>query len=407
MSAHQAETQTAAGAASQPPGRGQMVFTGMDRVLFGTPAAEAVASEAARLGADRVFILAGGTLARETDAVRGVIAALGPRFAGLHDSMPAHSPREAVVACANAARAAGCDLLVTVGGGSVTDGGKAVTICLEHDLTTPESMEPYRTTVDADGKRHVPQYGAPKVRQICVPTTLSGGEFNPRAGVTDTSKRLKQSFMHPGIIPVSVILDPAITVHTPQWLWLSTGIRAVDHAVETYCSIDSNPYTDGAALQALRLLARGLPASRRDPQDLAARLDCLIGAWISMTAIVSGTRMGASHAIGHILGGSAGVPHGYTSCVMLPYVMAWNAASNSHRQHEIASTLGDATKPAGEQLDRFIAGLGLPRRLRDVGVVRDDLPRLAKNCMLDDWTFSNPRPIRSAGDVLPILETAW
>src|SRR6185295_11484214 len=99
MSAHQAETQTAAGAASQPPGRGQMVFTGMDRVLFGTPAAEAVASEAARLGANRVFILAGGTLARETDAVRGVIAALGPRFAGLHDSMPAHSPREAVVAC--------------------------------------------------------------------------------------------------------------------------------------------------------------------------------------------------------------------------------------------------------------------------------------------------------------------
>ena len=108
--------------------RGQMVFTGMDRVLFGTPAAEAVASEAARLDASRVFILAGGTLARETNAVRRVIDALGSRFAGLHDTMPAHSPREAVVACANAARAAGCDLLITIGGGSVTDGGKAVTL---------------------------------------------------------------------------------------------------------------------------------------------------------------------------------------------------------------------------------------------------------------------------------------
>lgn len=392
---------------ARPVVQGQIVFTGMDRVIFGTPAAEAVAAEATRLGATRVFILAGGTLARETDAVRRVIEALGSRFAGLHDTMPAHSPREAVVDCANAARAAGCDLLVTIGGGSVTDGGKAVTICLEHDLTTAAAMEPFRTTVDADGKRHFPQYRAPRVRQVCVPTTLSGGEFNPRAGVTDTSKRLKQSFMHPGIIPLSVVLDPAITVHTPAWLWLSTGIRAVDHAVETYCSIDANPYTDGAALQALGLLSRGLPASHRNPGDLSARLDCLIGAWISMTAIVSGTRMGASHAIGHILGGSAGVPHGYTSCVMLPSVLAHNAASNSHRQQAIAAILGDATKSAAALLDSFISGLGLPRRLRDVGIAREDLPRLAQNCMLDDWTWSNPRPIQAAEDVLPILEAAW
>ena len=100
----------------------------------GTPAAEAVAAEATRLNAQRVFLLASRTLARETNAVRAIASALGPRFAGLHDDMPAHSPREAVVACANAARKAGTDLLVTVGGGSVTDGGKAVTICLEHDI---------------------------------------------------------------------------------------------------------------------------------------------------------------------------------------------------------------------------------------------------------------------------------
>jgi maleylacetate reductase len=325
-----------------------------------------------------------------------IAAALGPRYAGLHDEMPAHSPRDAVVACANKARAAGCDLLVSVGGGSTTDGGKAVTICLEHDIasrTGSSPSAPWSTRSRASGA--FPQYRAPRVRQICVPTTLSGGEFNARAGVTEPRLRLKQAYIHPGIIPLAVIFDPAITVHTPEWLWLSTGIRAVDHAVETYCSIDGNAYTDSTALQALRLLGRGLPAVKRDPADLAARLDCQIGAWISMTGIVGGTRMGASHAIGHVLGGSAGVPHGYTSCVMMPAVLAFNAQVNADRQAEISAALGAAGQPASEVLDRFIGGLGLPRRLRDVGVKRDDLQRIATNCMLDDWTFSNPRPIRA------------
>jgi maleylacetate reductase len=387
---------------------GEIVFTGMERVVFGRPAAEAVAETAARLGARRVFILTGSTLNRTTEAVRQIAGALGPRFAGLHDEMPAHSPRDAVVACANKARDVGCDLLVSVGGGSTTDGGKAVTICLEHEIREPDGLEPFRTVVDEmTGKRRFPQYRAPRVRQICVPTTLSGGEFNARAGVTEPRLKLKQAYIHPGLIPLAVVFDPAITVHTPEWLWLSTGIRAVDHAVETYCSIDGNAYTDSTALQALRLLGRGLPAVKGNPADLAARLDCQIGAWISMTGIVSGTRMGASHAIGHVLGGSAGVPHGYTSCVMLPAVLAFNAAVNGDRQAGISDALGAAGQPAAEVLDHFISGLGLPRRLRDVGVRRDDLQLIATNCMLDDWTFSNPRPIQAAQEVVPILESVF
>ncbi len=387
---------------------GEIVFTGMDRVVFGRPAAEAVAATAERLGARRVFLLASRTLNRETDVVRNIARALGPRYAGVHDEMPAHSPRDAVVACANAAREAGCDLLVSVGGGSTTDGGKVVTICLEHDIREPDGLEPFRTVVDEiTGKRRFPEYRAPRVRQICVPTTLSGGEFHARAGVTEPRLRLKQSYIHPGIIPLAVILDPAIAVHTPEWLWLSTGIRAVDHAVETWCSINGNAYTDSAALQALRLLGRGLPAVKRDPADLAARLDCQIGAWVSMTGVVSGTRMGASHAIGHVLGGSAGVPHGYTSCVMLPAVLAFNASVNGDRQAEISTALGAAGEPAADVLDRFIAGLGLPRRLRDVGVHKEDLQRIATNCMLDDWTYSNPRKINGAQEIVPILEAVY
>ena len=388
--------------------QGRIALTRTESVVHGRPAAEAVVDEAERLGAERVFLLVSGTLNRETDEVRRLEAALGRRFAGLHDDMPAHTPREAVVACANRAREARADLLVTFGGGSVTDGGKGVAICLEHDIDTVEGLEPFRTVVDPEtGRRFRPDYGAPRVRQIAVPTTLSGGEFNPRAGITETALRLKQSYMHPGIVPVCVVLDPAATAHTPEWLFLSTGMRAVDHAVETYCSIDANDYSDGAALHALRLLHRALPAVRRDPADLGARLRCLMGVWLSMSGIVTGTRLGASHAIGHVLGGSADVPHGHTSCVMLPNVLAYNAKVNGDRQAALAEAVGRPGEPAGRIIGDLVAALDQPGTLRAVGIDRSDLPRIAENSMLDEWTHTNPRPVGSVGEVMEILERAY
>lgn len=387
--------------------QGEVSFTRMEKVLFGHGAAEAVKAEAIRLGAERVFLLVSRTLNQETSEVEKLRRALGNVYCGTHDDMPAHSPREAVVDCANAMRDAKADLLVSFGGGSTTDGGKAVTICLKHGITEADSMEPFRTVVDKEGKRHFPEYDAPDVRQIVVPTTLSGGEFNARAGITNSKLRLKQSFMHPGIIPISVILDPEVTLPTPEWLFLSTGVRAVDHAVETYLSIDANAYTDGACLQALRLLGEGLPRVKDDPTDLEARLKCLMGAWMSMTGVITGSRLGASHAIGHILGGSAGVPHGHTSCIMLPYVLNWNESVNGERQKEVAIAMGRPGVAAGQVLDEFISGLDMPRRIRDAGVEESDLLRLAENCMLDDWTYSNPREIRSPEQVMEILRMAY
>ena len=325
----------------------------------------------------------------------------GPRYAGVHDEMPAHSPRDAVIACANKAREAGCDLLVSVGGGSTTDGGKAVTICLEHDIREPDGLEPFRTVVDEiTGKRHFPHYRAPRVRQICVPTTLERRRVQ-RARRRHRAAAAAEAGLHPSR-PHPARGDLR-SRRSPCTRRNGCGSRpaSAPSIMRSRPSARSTatPTPTATALQALRLLGRGLPAVKRDPADLAARLDCQIGAWNSMTAIVTGTRMGASHAIGHVLGGSAGVPHGYTSCVMLPAVLAFNAAVNADRQAEISAALGAAGQPASEVLDRFIAGLGLPRRLRDVGVKRDDLQRIATNCMLDDWTFCNPRQDpRGAGD---------
>ena len=209
---------------------GMLQFQPIERIIYGKPAAEALKTETQRLDATRVFLMVSGTMNRTTDEVAEVRAALGNRYAGICDHMPPHTPRDAVIEAANKARDAKADLIVTFGGGSWTDAGKAVQLCLRHNIRDVDALEPYRARTGPDGKLTIPQFDAPIVRQIAIPTTLSGGEFNSQAGVTDARIKVKQSFRHPLFVPRVIILDPAPTVHTPLWVFLSTGIRAFDHA---------------------------------------------------------------------------------------------------------------------------------------------------------------------------------
>jgi maleylacetate reductase len=209
------------------------------------------------------------------------------------------------------------------------------------------------------------------------------------------------------MIPVSVILDPAVTVATPEWLWLSTGIRAVDHAVEDLCSGNPQPMSDGASLHALRLLGRGLRACRADAGDLAARLDCQLGAWLSMVGSQNGVTKGASHGIGHVLGGTAGVPHGYTSCVMLPHVLRFNRPVNAARQAWVAEALGMPGGEAADAVAALVGGLGLPQTLRDVGVRAEQLDVIAEGSMHDRMVHTNPRKIDGPAVVRQLLDAAW
>jgi alcohol dehydrogenase class IV len=378
----------------------------MERVTLGTPAAEAVARLAEQRGAERVFILAGTTLNRNTDEIRRIETALGRRHAATHDGVRAHSPRGDVLAAAKVARECDADLVVTVGGGSVTDAGKAIPLCLRHDIAAHDDFDAYRNRVSEDGTGFHPAFEGPDVRVIAVPTTLSGGEFNSLAGVTDELTRLKQGYEHRRMAPAAVVLDPAITVHTPEWVWLSTGVRAVDHCAETLGSLRSNAFCDGMAESGLRLLAGGLALSKSEPGDLEARLNCQVGAWQSMIPVVGGVALGASHAIGHVLGGTCDVPHGYTSCVMAPFVQAWNAPANAARQRRISGALGDAERPAAGLLDALIHALGMPRSLAEVGIGEEQLPLIAANTLQDYWSRTNPRPIDGVADVLEILRSA-
>jgi maleylacetate reductase len=307
---------------------------------------------------------------------------------------------------AREARALNTDLIVTFGGGSVTDAGKILQICLRHNVSEFDQLDAFRARVDASGKQVIPSFDGPVIRQIAIPTTLSGGEFQHQGGCTNNRTRVKQSFRHPLLIPRVTILDPQPTVHTPLWVWLSTGLRAVDHATEAICSPKSNPASDASFLQALRLLSRGLPQVKRDPADLEARLNCQLAVWLAMTGRQGGAQMGASHAIGHVLGGSCDVPHGYTSCVMLPPVLRYNRSVNLERQKLVAEAMGHAGEDAADVIAAFISGLGLPGKLSDVGVKREQFAMIADHAMHDSWLHTNPRKITQPEQVLEILESA-
>jgi maleylacetate reductase len=376
---------------------GQVVFSRMQEVVWGKPAAETLAALAQKRGAERIFLMVSGTLNRTTDEIDKLRRALGNKCVGTFDRMPAHTPRSAVIAATDQAREARADLIATLGGGSITDGAKAVQLCLANDIRTPEAM---------DAVRAPNPVRPPTVAQISVPTTLSAGEFSHISGVTDERTKVKELFRHADIVPRAVVLDPAVTRHTPQWLWLSTGIRAVDHCVEGICSNEATPYGDASALHGLSLLARGLPKVKADPDDLAARLDCQLGSWLSMAPLVAGVPMGASHGIGYVLGAVFDIPHGHTSCIMLPSVMRWNQSANGPRQAMVAAAMGQAGQDAGDVLDAFIRGLDMPRSLHEVKVGREHFDRIAKQAMGTPWVPRNPRPIPGPEQVKEILELA-
>ncbi|MFT4277877.1 MAG: iron-containing alcohol dehydrogenase [Rhodopseudomonas sp.] len=376
---------------------GRVVFGAMEEVVYGQPAADALAAQLDRIGAQRALLMVSGTLNRTTDEIAKIKDALGGRCAGVFDAMPAHTPRAAVIAATEQARAIQADIIVTVGGGSITDAAKAVQICLANDISS---------AAEIDRVRNINAPVAPKVRQISVPTTISGGEFSAIAGVTNEATRVKERLAHPLTMPRAAILDPAITLHTPEWLFLSTGIRAVDHCVEAICSREAHPYGDAQALRGLSMLAAGLPRVKADPTDLDARLDCQIGTWLSMGALSSGVPMGASHGIGYVLGAVFDVPHGHTSCIMLPAVMRWNKSANRDRQALVAAAMGHPGEDAGDVLDALIRVLGMPRSLRDVNVGPEHFERIATQAMGTPWVPRNPRPIEGPAQVREILELA-
>lgn len=270
----------------------------------------------------------------------------------------------------------------------------------------------------ADSQNPTQDIKSPKVPMISIPTSLSGGEYNHRAGGSNDHNHRKYSFSHPTKGPALVILDPELTTTTPDRWWLSTGIRAIDHCTEAICSLQSTSACDADAAKGLQLLVPGLLRCKKNNQDLEARLNCQMGAIEAMKAgSLHGVAMGASHGIGHQLG-PLGVGHGETSCILLPAVCNYNKTANADRQKkvkdvlwseaEVASVLSDSgldeQADLGDCLDCIFRFLGMPRSLTDFGIGEDKLDALAQNSLQDRWLPANPIPLTRKAQVLEILK---
>jgi alcohol dehydrogenase class IV len=321
---------------------GTHTFLQTTRVHFGADALEKLGEEARSY--DRAFVITGRSLSEKTGLIRRVEALLGGRHAGTFAGMGQHTPGGAVEKAAVEAEMAAVDLLVSVGGGSVIDGTKAVA----RELGYPQ--------------------------QVAIPTTLSGAEWANRAGVTDERSGRKRGFADPKTVPRVVVLDPEATVFTPEKLWLSTAIRALDHAVEGFLFGGDHPITDVTGLEGARRLMEYLPLSRREPEDLKMRLELQLAAWLSYFGPAN-TPMGLSHELGRRIGASYEVPHGITSCIILaPSLNVAKKRIRDDRWNMLSQALGGEPP---ERVSSLVEELGLPGRLREVGVPEEDLEDIA------------------------------
>jgi len=386
--------------------RGHYEYFPIERVVFGDSFAEAVSREIERLGASRVFVVSSRHLSRATPAIQDLRAALGDRMVGVFDEGAPHTPRAVVLAALAAARHCRPDIVVSLGGGSAIDLAKMVQIGLAEDVRNHEGFDPLHLRRDDKGAMTTPAIRSSGLRQIAVPTTLSGAEFTHTAGSLDEHGPKKDLYVLRELAPISVILDPALSLHTPEWLWLSTAVRSIDHAVESICSLTAQPITDANCVAGLTLLQRSLRRTRREPADLAARLDSQIGVWLATAGLARGQH-GASHGIGYAVGAVGSVPHGHCSCVLLPAVLRYNKSVNAEQQRKVSLALDAPDEDASEALLSLLRELGVPTTLRDVGIRRDQFDGIARTVLENGYVRTNPRPIESAAGIVDVLDLAW
>src|SRR5438270_10441577 len=164
-----------------------------------------------------------------------------------------------------------------VGGGSAIDLAKIVIMAMEHDIRDEAGFDPFPMCPGVT----VSPFRSPKVRPIAVPSTLNGGEYNAAALVTDERSRLKQIFFHSLMMPVAIILDPALTLHTPSKLWMGSGTRSMDHGIEALCSPAGTPLGDEVVLAGIRILHEAMLRTLDHPDDLEARRLAQYGSWLA------------------------------------------------------------------------------------------------------------------------------
>ena len=367
------------------------------RVVAGRGLLEGIGFEFMKEGAERVFLVTDQVI-RGTGLIEKVEAGVtdgGLELAGIFDDCPQDSATDVVERCAEAAKEAGADSFLAVGGGSVMDTAKAATVLFTHGGSVHDYEGLYVLPRANDGM------GAPLplAPLACVPTTAgTGSEVSMAAVVKDHEAKVKLELADLPMFPRLAILDPESTRTLPPQVAAATGMDAMTHAIEGYVTLESSPWNDAESLQALRLMRDNLErAVTNGPEDDEARGNMLVAASLAITVY-----LGSTHAMSHPCGAHYGVPHGVANAINLPHVIRFNAGGGSDiadRYRDVNDLLGIEVGGSDEAIGDALAShvsdlvgrLGLPTRLSEVGVPEDGIPVLVEGAMGDGTTLLNPR----------------
>jgi maleylacetate reductase len=332
------------------------------RIVFGAGAVERLAAELERLGVRRPLVLS-------TPGQRSLAqqVARGLPTAGLFDGAVMHVPVEVAEAARKAAREAGADGCVAVGGGSTIGLGKAIA------LTSSLPV-------------------------VAVPTTFSGSEMTPVFGLTEAGR--KRTGRDPRVLPRLVIYDPSLSAELPPAVAGASGMNAIAHCVEALYARELSPIVALLAEEGIRVLSGALPRLAEAPEDLEARGEALYGACLAGTCL-GAVGMALHHKLCHTLGGTFDLPHAATHAVVLPHAAAYNASAAADAMARVARALGGGDGPGG--LYDLARRLGAPAGLQELGLPSSALEHAAALACQDPYW--NPRPVERDA-VLALLRDA-
>jgi alcohol dehydrogenase len=362
-----------------------------------------VAIEAENLKCKKVLIVTDKDLAKNTNIPEKIRKALGNLCVGIFSDVEPDSGLHIVNQGAKLGKELAADCLVSVGGGSAIDTAKGMAILLKEG----GKLQDYA------GFQVLTR---PQTPHIVIPTTAgTGSEVTYIAVIKDHDQGRKLLFGDYNILPNVAILDPRITEGLPPGLTAATGMDAMCHAIEAIHSLQREPVADGMAFHAIRLIKEFLPRAVNDGRDMTARGQMLIAANMAGAAF-SNAQVGIVHALAHTVGAKFKVHHGLANSILLPPCLRYNADACGDVYLNILSAMGvniervsqdEAGYVLADTITDFTKRLGLPQRLRDVGVPQEGLMECSEIALSDGAIVYNPKFISDSAEVLKVYQQAW
>lgn len=370
--------------------------------LFGAGCLREIGVQAKRLGVKKLLLVTDAFLAKTPAAAR-IRQYLQAQDIALeaYTGVEPNPTLESVYAAFSQYQSAGCDGVVSLGGGSSHDCGKAVCIL----AANPAPLEQY-VGVDLFSRRSAPM--------IAVNTTAgTASEITNCFIITDTKTNTKLIFEGANALADVAVNDPELMLTLPVGLTASTGMDALTHAIECYVSTFSFKLTNELALLAVRYITENLPVAVEHPENLEARENMTYGEYLAGMAFGSGG-VGLVHAIAHQLGGVYNLPHGLCNAIMLPHVIRFNKRACAERYRDILAVIEPETVLTGEaaadaladRVSALSARIGTAKRLRELGVREEDFALLARKTLLDSCSDTNP-VTPSPEEITEILKAAY